>query len=780
MKPVLRLFLVLSLCVFAWFAVAAGQEPQPQLGYVPDEVLVRFRPEAAAARRDAIVKGVGAQVLRRLEELNFHRIRLAPGRSVTSAIAALRLQGDVISAEPNFIRQIVLTANDPYWSDGTLWGLRKIQADAAWNLSTGSATVVVADLDTGINYNHPDLAANVWRNPGEIAGNGIDDDHNGYIDDVFGIDTANNDRDPMDDHGHGTHTAGTIGAVGNNATGVVGVNWNVKILPCKFLKADGTGTDAGAIECFNYIVALKNKGVNIRVSSNSWGGPRDLNAPFPQALKSAIDAAANVGILNVFAAGNVGTNNDVTPFDPASFDSAGIISVAASDSSDQRAGFSNYGAASVDLAAPGVSIFSTMGTAYASSSGTSMAAPHVAGAAALLSGFNSTLTAIGIKTLLMDNVDKLSQWSGVVASGGRLNVFLPMVAANGDIPPTVSITRPTAASTFTAPASIIVEALAADADGTVTRVDFYANGAPIGASTASPYSVIWSNVPAGDYQLTAVATDNRSFTTTSEPVAVAVGTASTQASLINVALAANGGVASSSSVYGPGYTASGAINGDRTGASWGAGGGWADGTYNAYPDWLQVDFAGAKTITEVDVFSIQDVSWAPVTPSPTTTFSVYGVTDFQLQYWSGTQWVAIPGAAVTGNRLVWRQLTFAPITTTGIRVVVSGALASYSRIAELEAYSAATAPTPPPPTAGVNVALAANGGVASSSSVYGPGIRPAGLLMATGRVPHGAPVVDGRMELITPIQIGCRWTSLARRRLLKSMSSRSRTFPGRQ
>ena len=159
---------------------------------------------------------------------------------------------------------------------------------------------------------------------------------------------------------------------------------------------------------------------------------------------------------------------------------------------------------------------------------------------------------------------------------------------------------------------------------------------------------------------------------------------------VNVALAANGGVASSSSVYGPGYTASGAINGDRTGASWGAGGGWADGTYNAYPDWLQVDFAGAKTITEVDVFSIQDVSWAPVTPSPTTTFSVYGVTDFQLQYWSGTQWVAIPGAAVTGNRLVWRQLTFAPITTTGIRVVVSGALASYSRIAELEAYSSAT------------------------------------------------------------------------------------------
>jgi subtilisin family serine protease len=683
MKPVLRLFVGLSLCVFAWFAVAAGQEPQPQqLGYVPDEVLVRFRPQAVSALRDAIVRGAGGQVLRRFEELNLHRVRLAPGTSVRSAIAALRLQNDVVSAEPNFIRQIVLSANDPYWSDGTLWGLKKIQADAAWNLSTGSATVVVADLDTGINYNHPDLAANVWRNPGEIAGNGVDDDHNGYVDDVFGIDTANNDRDPMDDHGHGTHTAGTIGAVGNNGIGVVGVNWNVKILPCKFLRADGSGTDAAAIECFNYIVALKNKGVNIRVSSNSWGSPRDLTAPFPYALKSAIDAAADVGILNVFAAGNIGTDNDVTPFDPASFDSAGIMSVAASDSSDQRASWSNYGVTSVDLAAPGVSIVSTVGATYGPSSGTSMAAPHVAGAAALLSAFNSTLTATGIKTLLMNNVDKLSQWSGVVASGGRLNVFLPMVAASGDILPTVSITRPTAGSTFTAPASITVEASASDADGSVTKVDFYANGAPIGTDTTSPYSIAWANVAAGNYQLTAVATDNLSFTATSESVAITVSPAANNR--VNVALAANGATATASSSYASATAQpSSAINGDRMGAGYAF---WSD-TGGTFPDWLRVDFSGAKAIDEVDLFMVQDNFTAPSPPTSTMTFNSYGLTNFSVEYWTGSAWAPVPGAAVSGNRLVWRQFTFAPVTTAAIRVFITGSIDGWSRLTEVEAYS---------------------------------------------------------------------------------------------
>ena len=270
-----RLAVSLLLCFVAWFSLISGQEPaSPGPEYVQGEVLVRFRPQASRARRDAIAQARGGRVLRRLDAVNVDRVQLPNGMQIAEAIAAWRTDSDVLSVEPNYIRHVTAEPNDPYWVNGSLWGLTKIKAKEAWLVTTGSATVVVANVDTGVNYLHPDLAPNMWRNPGEIAGNGVDDDDNGYVDDVYGIDTANDDSDPMDDHGHGTHTAGTIGAVGNNGIGVVGVNWNVKILPCKFMTASGSGMDSDAIECFNYIVALKKKGVNIRVSSNSWGGAR--------------------------------------------------------------------------------------------------------------------------------------------------------------------------------------------------------------------------------------------------------------------------------------------------------------------------------------------------------------------------------------------------------------------------------------------------------------------------------------------------------------------------
>ena len=368
----------------------------------------------------------------------------------------------------------------------------------------------------------------MWRNPGEIAANGLDDDDNGYVDDVNGIDTANHDSDPMDDHGHGTHTAGTIGGVGNNGIGVAGVNWNVRILPCKFLKASGSGSDSGAIECFNYIVALKQAGVNVRVSSNSWGSVRDLTHPFPQALKDAIDAAGAAGIVNVFAAGNNGYNIDSKPFDPASFTSASIVTVAASDSTDKRASFSNYGATAVDLAAPGVSIVSTTIGGYGTMSGTSMAAPHVAGAAAFLAGLKPSLSVAGLKSLMMSSVDPLSQWSGVVASGGRLNLFTAALDAAGDIAPTASLTAPADGARFTAPGPVTVTALASDADGTIAKVDFYANGTLIGTDATSPYSISWTNVQAGTYSLSAIATDDRTFTGTSSSHDITVEPAATQ------------------------------------------------------------------------------------------------------------------------------------------------------------------------------------------------------------------------------------------------------------
>ena len=370
-------------------------------------------------------------MLRRLE--NIDRVRLAAGAALDTESAALENDPDVEAVQPNFIREVTLVPNDPYWISNSLWGLLKIQAPSAWTMSTGSQQVVVADIDTGINYSHPDLAQNMWRNPGEIAGNHIDDDANGYVDDVYGIDPYNGDSDPMDDHSHGSHTAGTIGAVGNNAVGVAGVNWNVRLLACKAFNASGSGTDVAAIECFNYITALKKKGVNIRVSSNSWGSTRD--GTVPPAMKSAVDAAAAAGILNVFAAGNAGTNNDATPFDPASIDSTGIVSVAASDSLDSRASFSNYGATSVDIAAPGVSILSTGITGYVTKSGTSMATPHVAGVAALVSGLKPGLTPAGIRTLLMNSVDLLAGWSGIVASGGRLNAYLAAAGCRRRCPP---------------------------------------------------------------------------------------------------------------------------------------------------------------------------------------------------------------------------------------------------------------------------------------------------------------------------------------------------------
>ncbi len=718
-------------CAACLFVTAAGQQPNTQrLDRVPDEVLVHFKADVPAARRNAIIATRGGRVIRRHDAVGIDRIRMAPGAAVDAVIAAFEADPDVLSAQPNFIRDIVAVPNDPYWTDGNLWGLQKIQAQQAWSLTTGSDTVVIANFDTGVNYTHPDLAANMWRNPGEIPANGVDDDRNGYVDDVFGIDTANDDSDPMDDHGHGTHTAGTIGAIGNNAAGVAGVNWKTRILPCKFIKASGSGSDGDAIECFNYVVALKKRGINVRVTSNSWGSMRNTAEPFPQTLKAAIDAAGAQGILNVFAAGNDGANIDATPFDPASFTSPSIISVAASDSGDLRAGFSNYGATSVDIAAPGVSILSTGTTGYVMMSGTSMATPHVAGAAALLSSYNPVLTADGVKALLISSVDTFPQWSGLVGSGGRLNLFSALLGGSGEVPPQVSVTQPVTGQSFIAPASIAIQASATDADGTIAKVDFFANGQFVGSDTTSPYAVTWSGVSAGSYSITAVATDNRAFTTTSAAVPISVNVAPVVSGRTNVALATNGGVATASSTYGSTHAPSSVINGERKGSPWGAGGGWNDAT-PTFPDWVRIDFPAAKTIDEIDVFSVQDNVMSPVEPTPTLTFSRYGITDFRLEYWTGSAWAPITGGAVSGNRLVWKQVTFTPVTTTAVRVFITGAIDSASRLTEVEVYSGdATTPPPPPPpsTTPINVALASNGGVASASSTYGSTHAPASAI----------------------------------------------------
>ncbi len=293
-----------------------------------------------------------------------------------------------------------------------------IDAAEAWDTTTGSKDIVVGVIDTGLNYNHPDLAPNAWVNPNEIAGNNIDDDGNGYIDDVHGINAITGTGNPMDDEGHGSHCSGSIGAAGNNGIGVAGVNWNVSIIGMKFLDSGGSGTTADAITCIDYAIWLKNNGVNIKVLSNSYGG-----GGYEQVMYDAVSAANDAGLLFVAAAGNDSTNNDSYPHYPSNYDVPNVLSVASTTHNDGLSYFSNYGATSVDLGAPGSDILSTvLGSSYSSYSGTSMATPHVAGAAALVLSVNNNLTPVEIKDLLMNSGDSISALSGSTLSGKRINL----------------------------------------------------------------------------------------------------------------------------------------------------------------------------------------------------------------------------------------------------------------------------------------------------------------------------------------------------------------------
>jgi len=310
-----------------------------------------------------------------------------------------QISASMIATNPKFL----VIPNDPFFS--YLYGLHNtgqtegtedadIDAPEAWVTTTGSSSVVVAVIDTGVDYSHPDLAANIWTDP--VTG-------------YHGYDYANNDNDPMDDHGHGTHCAGTIGAVGNNGVGVAGVNWNVKIMALKFLDSSGSGYISNAISAIQYANSH-----GAQVISDSWGG-----AGNSQALKDAIDASSAVVVC---AAGNNGVNTDTSPQYPSAYPSNNIIAVAATDDNDNLASFSNYGATSVDVAAPGVSIYSTYpGNLYTTMSGTSMATPHVAGVAALVKAAAPSYTAAQIKTTIMNGVDMKPGLSGRCVTGGRLN-----------------------------------------------------------------------------------------------------------------------------------------------------------------------------------------------------------------------------------------------------------------------------------------------------------------------------------------------------------------------
>jgi alpha-tubulin suppressor-like RCC1 family protein/subtilisin family serine protease len=381
--------------------------------YRDGELLVKFKPAVSESAKRSKHLRHKTELLRDHKSLRMHKLRLSKGTSVAATLAAYRADPDVEYAEPNYIVTIQNTPNDPQFSK--LWGLAKISAPSAWDISTGDGSPVVAILDTGIDYHHADLAANLWINQAELNGQpGTDNDGNGYLNDVYGYNAVDNNGDPRDDNAHGTHVAGIIGAAGNNALGVTGVAWDVRLLACKIADANGSGTIDDAIECLQYVKTLKQRGVNIVATNNSWG-----TSDYSQALYDAIQDQKD--ILLIATAGN---DNSKAPHYPASYDLPNIISVAASDETDARAYFSNYGQWGVDIAAPGTNILSTHpGDTYTTLSGTSMATPYVSGLAALLKSQDASRTTPVLKNLILAGGDQLASFADLTATGRRINAY---------------------------------------------------------------------------------------------------------------------------------------------------------------------------------------------------------------------------------------------------------------------------------------------------------------------------------------------------------------------
>ena len=409
---------------------AAGPAPSGRPAkQAHSEILVGFETGVTAAAQRDVLQRLGAAPGKRLGRIHAFVASVAAGKR-GPVIAALERDPRVRYAEPNVQFRADVLPNDPSFPQ--LWGLENggqvvngvtgladadVDAGAAWDVTTGSSSVTVGVIDTGVDYLHPDLAANIWVNPGEdcpgCRTDGIDNDGNGYVDDWHGWDFKNDDNDPFDDNGHGTHVAGTIGAGGDNGQGVAGVNWTVKIMPLKFLGADGSGAASDAAEAVLYATSM-----GAVVTNNSWGG-----SDYSQALADAIANADAGGSLFVAAAGNSFANTDTTPNYPSGYSAPNIISVAATDQGDARAWFSNYGLRSVDLGAPGTNILSTKpGGSYQYLDGTSMATPFVTGAAALARAAFPSATAAGLKALLLRTVDANTSLTGKTTTGGRLNV----------------------------------------------------------------------------------------------------------------------------------------------------------------------------------------------------------------------------------------------------------------------------------------------------------------------------------------------------------------------
>jgi len=416
-----------SAVLIAALALFAAPHPSPGPArpvHAPQEVLVKLKRPLDADELARLAYNLDADRIETVADA-LQRVH-SRSRDVAALVELLRFHDAVEYVEPNYRVHADITPSDPSFS--SLWGMPVVHAPTAWDTVSGSRANVVGIVDTGIDYTHPDLKANVWSAPSAftvtIGGMKV-----ACAAGTHGFNAIAKTCDPADDHYHGTHVAGTIAAVGNNGAGVAGVNWAASVMGLKFLDSTGTGTVADAISAIEFSIQAKqhfasSASANVRVLSNSWGG-----SPFSQALLDEIDRAAANDMLFVAAAGNDGMSNDDSPTYPANYDAPNVIAVAATDPSDHLAGFSNFGS-TVDLAAPGVNIYSTTpnGT-YGYLSGTSMATPHVSGAAALVLSKCAVPTAT-LRSTILSHVDVLGSLTGEVATNGRLNVYAAVHACH--------------------------------------------------------------------------------------------------------------------------------------------------------------------------------------------------------------------------------------------------------------------------------------------------------------------------------------------------------------
>lgn len=415
-----------------------SQPVEPALEFVPNQILAKFEKTVTIERINQILQVIGGETIKQYASTpGLYLISLPNTVTVEDARTYLSTISEIQYSEENIIYSIQDFPNDPFFN--LLWGLHNfgqnggkpnidINAPEAWVDTKGSSEIVIGVIDTGIDYTHPDLAPNIWINPSEIPNNNIDDDNNGWIDDVHGINAILGNGDPMDDHGHGTHVSGTIAANGNDGIGITGVMWQASIVGCKFLNNNGEGYLSDALTCLDYFSSLSDAGINIVATNNSWGGGR-----YSAALFNAIQEHNNREILFVAAAGNSSRNLDTQFSYPASYDIDNVISVAAIDRNGEIAGFSNFGSNTVDIAAPGVEIYSTLPSGqWGYKSGTSMAAPHVTGIIGLTKAIAPELTGPELKSHILNTAVNSDELAGKIIDGRRAVINLPFIDGDGD------------------------------------------------------------------------------------------------------------------------------------------------------------------------------------------------------------------------------------------------------------------------------------------------------------------------------------------------------------